>query len=84
MVDHDISLLMADKDTRRAFERIVEQRRVQLRRLEKQVQLPREKLEAKLRDLVNEGLINEKKVVLTDYTTYYVTSKGLEVNRKLA
>lgn len=84
MIDRNISLLMGDKDTRETFERIVEQRRVQLRRLEDQVHLPREELESKLKDLINEGLIDAKKVVLPDYTVYYVTSKGLEVNRKYA
>ncbi len=83
-MDLDILKLVAKADVHPVFEEIVKRRRVRFKDLTKsaRLRLDRGTLTKSLHDLEHVHVIKVKGSPVDDFKTYYVTAKGLEMERK--
>jgi hypothetical protein len=75
--------LTSDPMLMRAFNAIVDARRIDFGKIVAALDGDREKARESVTRLVNFGLISESGAILEDYKTYFVTSEGLGTNREL-
>lgn len=78
-----IDTLFEDEQTRRIFDQVVDQRKVQFKSLYQSQGLDRVAAREKLSVLKKAHLVEERGAPIEDFSIFYVTADGLEANRKL-
>lgn len=79
----DIGTLFDDEQTRRIFDQVVDQRKVQFKNLRQTQGLDRDAVREKLSRLKDAHLIEESGAPIEDFSIFYVTADGLEAKRRL-
>lgn len=80
---NDIDLLRNDPNNKRVFDQVVKNRKVRLGELQEQVDTDISKIKRALHQLEKADLVAKRAAPLEDYTIYYMTRKGLRVNREI-
>jgi hypothetical protein len=80
-LDFETRDLLQNDDAKRVFKEIARNRRANFNDLTSLA--PRDRLQTTLSNLVSSSLIAKQPSFIDDFSTYYVTSKGLEVMREL-
>ncbi len=78
-----INELFDDEQTRRIFDQVVDQRKVQFKNLRRVQGLDRKVAREKLGLLKEAHLVEERGAPIEDFSIFYVTAEGLEAKRKL-